>query len=234
MRPIAIVIDLEGTTSSTRFIRDVLFVYAEQFLPDYIREHKDERDVARQLRSLSDKTGILQKDTEGLVACLQQWMRDGNEVAELHALLGLVWEEGYSKGEFQAHVYSDVPDKLREWLDQEINLYVHGDGSEKAQRLYFRYSNQGDLRLLFAGYFDSRLGSRREEACYRHMADGVALKPEEMLYISDTEADLDAARQAGMGTLRMARPEEIDGAPDEVQSSHPVVHSFTEIDLEAL
>ncbi|MGM0631794.1 MAG: acireductone synthase, partial [Pseudomonadota bacterium] len=120
MRPIAIVIDLEGTISSTRFIRDVLFVYAEQFLPDYIRKHKDERDVARQLRSLGDKTGILQKDTEGLVACLQQWMRDGNEVAELHALLGLVWEEGYSKGEFQAHVYADVPDRLREWLDREI------------------------------------------------------------------------------------------------------------------
>ena len=47
MKPIAIVTDIEGTTSSIRFVKDVLFVYAEQFLPDFIRDHKDERDVLK-------------------------------------------------------------------------------------------------------------------------------------------------------------------------------------------
>lgn len=234
MKPLAIVTDIEGTTSSIRFVRDVLFVYAEQFLPDYVREHRDERDVARQLRSISDKTGISSKDTEGLVACLQQWMRDDNKVTELKALQGMVWEEGYKKNEFQAHVYPDVPDKLREWLDREINLYVYSSGSEKAQRLYFRYSGQGDLRLMFAGYFDTTIGPKQEADSYRNLAAGVALAPQDMLFISDTEAELDAAREAGMHTLRVVRPEEVDEAPEAVKSAHPVVGSFSEIDLDSL
>lgn len=234
MKPLAIVTDVEGTTSSTRFVKDVLFVYAEQFLPDHVREHKDERDVARQLRSISDKTGIALKDTEGLVARLQQWMRDGNQVNELSALQGMVWEEGYRKNEFQAHVYPDVPDKLREWLDREINLYVYSSGSEKAQRLYFRYSSQGDLRLMFAGYFDGAIGPKQEVDSYRNLAAGVALEPRDMLFISDTEAELDAARDAGMHTLRVVRPEEIDGSLEQVESAHPVVNSFSDIDLDSL
>ncbi|MEX1197100.1 MAG: acireductone synthase [Pseudohongiellaceae bacterium] len=234
MKPLAIVTDIEGTTSSIRFIRDVLFVYAERFLPDYVREHKDERDVARQLRGISDKTGITLKDTEGLVASLQQWMRDGKQVNELKILQGMVWEEGYRKSEFQAHVYPDVPEKLREWLEREINLYVYSSGAEKAQRLYFRYSSQGDLRLMFAGYFDTAIGPREEVDSYRSLAAGVALEPQQMLFISDTEAELDAAREAGMHTLRVVRPEEIGGSPEQVESAHPVVNSFSEINLDSL
>jgi enolase-phosphatase E1 len=76
MKPIAIVTDIEGTTSSIRFVKDILFVYAEQFLPDFIRKHKEERDVARQLRSLSDNTGIPLKNTEALIEQLRKWMRE--------------------------------------------------------------------------------------------------------------------------------------------------------------
>lgn len=234
MKPLAIVTDIEGTTSSVRFVRDVLFVYAEQFLPDYIREHKDERDVARQLRSISDKTGIALKDTEGLVACLQQWMRDDNKVTELKALQGMVWEEGYRNRQFQAHVYPDVPGKLREWLDQEINLYVYSSISGKAQRLFFRYSSQGDLRLLFAGYFDTTTGPKQAVESYRNLAAGVALEPQDILFISSTATELEAAREAGLHTLHMVRPEEGDAAAQHGESAHPVVSSFNEIDLKSL
>jgi len=234
MQPLAIVTDIEGTTSSIRFVRDVLLVYVEQFLPDFVRARKDERDVARQLRSISDRTGVMVKDTEGLVACLQQWMRDGKPVAELHALQAMVWEEGFDKGEFQAHVYPDVPEKLRAWRDREINLYAYGEGSGKAQRLYFRYTAAGDLRLMFAGYFDTALGNRQSMEAYRNMAAGVALEPARVVYVSDTETELDAARGAGMYTVRMARPEETEDAAAAVRSNHPVASSFRDIDLEAL
>ncbi|MEX2334173.1 MAG: acireductone synthase, partial [Pseudohongiella sp.] len=123
MQPLAIVTDIEGTTSSIRFVKDVLFVYAEQFLPDYIRKHKEERDVARQLRSLSENTGIPQKNTEALIDQLRLWMHEDKKVTELKALQGMVWEMGYMRGEYQAHVYPDVPPKLQQWLDEGINLY---------------------------------------------------------------------------------------------------------------
>jgi enolase-phosphatase E1 len=235
MKPIAIVTDIEGTTSSIRFVKDVLFVYAEQFLPDYIRKHKEERDVARQLRSMSEKTGIPLKNTEALIAQLREWMREDQKITELKALQGMVWEMGYQRGEYQAHVYPDVPDKLREWMDAGINLYVYSSGSEKAQRLFFRYTNFGDLRLLFAGYFDTTIGAKQDPQSYRNLAEWVALPPEDILFLSDIEGELDAAAEIGIRTIWVARPQESGVDVGKVKSKkHVVVSSFKDIDLDKL
>lgn len=231
MKPIAIVTDIEGTTSSIRFVKDILFVYAEQFLADFVRKHKEERDVARQLRAISEKTGIPQRDTDAIITQLRQWMREDSKNTELKALQGMVWEMGYQRGEFQAHIYPDVPDKLREWLDEGINLYVYSSGSEKAQRLFFRYSTFGDLRLLFAGYFDTTIGPKREAQSYRNLAEQVALAPSDILFLSDIEEELDAAAEAGMRTIWVVRPQESTVDPGKVKSKHPVVTSFDEIEL---
>lgn len=229
MKPIAIVTDIEGTTSSIRFVKDILFVYAEQFLPDFVRKHKEERDVARQLRAISENTGIPLKDTDALIVQLRQWMREDSKVTELKALQGMVWELGYQRGEYQAHIYPDVPDKLREWLDDGINLYVYSSGSEKAQRLFFRYSSFGDLRLLFAGYFDTTIGPKREAQSYLNLAEQVALKPEDMLFLSDIEEELDAAAEAGMRTTWVIRPQESTVDAATAKSRHPIVTSFSDI-----
>lgn len=234
MKPIAIVTDIEGTTSSIRFVKDVLFVYAEQFLPDFIRDHKDERDVSRQLRAISDNTGIPYRNTEALIAQLLDWMRADEKVTELKALQGMVWEQGYQRGEYQAHVYPDVPERLQTWLDDGINLYVYSSGSEKAQRLFMRYTNFGDLRLLFAGYFDTNIGAKQEQASYQAIAEWVALAPEDILFLSDIEGELDAAAATGMKTIRVVRPQESDTPIQDIASNHQMVSSFAEIDLEAL
>lgn len=227
MKPIAIVTDIEGTTSSIRFVKDVLFVYAERFLPDFVRKHKEERDVARQLRSMSDNTGIPLKNTEALIDQLRLWMHEDKKVTELKALQGMVWERGYQRGEYQAHVYPDVPPKLQEWLDEGINLYVYSSGSEKAQRLFFRYSSCGDLRLMFAGYFDTSIGAKQEVQSYLNLAEQIALPPKDILFLSDIEAELDAAAEAGLNTVWVVRPQEGTVAPK--KSKHPIVSSFAEI-----
>lgn len=229
MQPIAIVTDIEGTTSSIRFVKDVLFVYAERFLPEFVRKHKEERDVARQLRSMSDNTGIPLKNTEALIDQLRLWMHEDKKVTELKALQGMVWERGYQRGEYQAHVYADVPPKLQEWLDAGINLYVYSSGSEKAQRLFFRYSSCGDLRLMFAGYFDTSIGAKQDVQSYLNLAEQIALPPKDILFLSDIEAELDAAAEAGINTLWVVRPQEGTVAPK--KSRHPIVSSFAEITL---
>ena len=229
MKPIAIVTDIEGTTSSIRFVKDILFVYAEQFLADFVRKHKEERDVARQLRAISENTGIALKDTDAMIAQLHEWMREDAKVTELKALQGMVWEMGYQRGEYQAHIYPDVPDKLREWRDADINLYVYSSGSEKAQRLFFRYSSFGDLRLLFAGYFDTTVGAKRDVESYRNLAAQVALDPKDMLFLSDIEEELDAAAEAGMRTTWVIRPQESTVDVSKIKSQHPIVTSFSEI-----
>lgn len=229
MQPIAIVTDIEGTTSSIRFVKDVLFVYAERFLPEFVRKHKEERDVARQLRSMSENTGIPLKNTEALIDQLRLWMHEDKKVTELKALQGMVWERGYQRGEYQAHIYADVPPKLQEWLDAGINLYVYSSGSEKAQRLFFRYSSCGDLRLMFAGYFDTSIGAKQDVQSYLNLAEQIALPPKDILFLSDIEAELDAAAEAGINTLWVVRPQEGTVAPKKPR--HPIVSSFADIKL---
>jgi enolase-phosphatase E1 len=232
MRPQAIVTDIEGTTSSIRFVKDILFVYSEQFLPAFIRKHKEERDVSRQLRSLSEKTGIPQHDTEALIEILRQWIREDKKETELKALQGMVWEQGYQRGEYQAHIYPDVPERLREWQGESINLYVYSSGSEKAQRLFFRYSSFGDLRLLFAGYFDTTLGPKQEVDSYRRLAESIALPADQILFLSDVEAELDAAKKAGMDTIWVIRPQESSRDPEDIRSKHRIVRSFADIQID--
>jgi enolase-phosphatase E1 len=232
MRPLAIVTDIEGTTSSIGFVKDVLFPYAARNLPGFIRSNLDNRDVMRQLRSMSAYTGIALGDTDELILQLLQWIRDDKKITELKALQGMVWEKGYQQGEYQAHVYPDVPPKLREWFDQGINLYVYSSGSEKAQRLFFRYSDVGDLRLLFAGYFDTTFGPKQDKASYQNIAEAIALKPQEILFLSDIEAELDAAQEAGFRTTWLVRPKDSPLDPYKLKSKHPIARDFNEIDID--
>ena len=232
MRPLAIVTDIEGTTSSVGFVKDVLFPYAARNLPGFIRANAESRDVMRQLRSIAAYTGIAPGDIDGLILQCLEWIRDDKKITELKALQGMVWEKGYQQGEYQAHIYPEVPAKLREWFDLGINLYVYSSGSEKAQRLFFRYSDAGDLRLLFAGYFDTTFGPKQDKASYKNIAQAIALAPKDILFLSDTEAELDAAREAGFRTTWLVRPKDSPLDPYKLKSSHPIARDFNEVAIE--
>ena len=54
----AVVTDIEGTTSSIAFVRDVLFPYAHAHLPRFIEAHRDDPEVARWLDAAAREAGI--------------------------------------------------------------------------------------------------------------------------------------------------------------------------------
>ena len=45
----AILTDIEGTTSAVSFVFDVLFPYAAKHMPDFVRAHAEDPEVAMQL-----------------------------------------------------------------------------------------------------------------------------------------------------------------------------------------
>ena len=77
----------------------------------------------------------------------------------------------------------------------------------------------GDLGPLFSGYFDTTSGPKRESASYARIAGAIGLPAAEILFLSDVVQELDAARDAGMRTLGLARE---GGSLD----GHPTVASF--------
>ncbi|MET1078113.1 MAG: acireductone synthase [Pseudomonas sp.] len=201
----AILTDIEGTTSAVSFVFDVLFPYAARHLPDYLRTHAGEPDVAAQLEAVRAESAEAQAELPRLIEILQGWMAEDRKATPLKALQGMIWAEGYAAGQLKGHVYPDAVQALQAWKRAGYALYVYSSGSIQAQQLIFGCSEAGDLRPLFSGYFDTGSGPKRDPASYARIAQSIGYPANEILFLSDIVEELDAARQAGMQTRGVAR-----------------------------
>ena len=213
----AIVTDIEGTTSSLSFVKDVLFPYAREHMAEFVRSHGQDAAVRKLLDAVQVEVGRSLSDAE-CVTQLLRWIDEDKKITPLKALQGMIWEAGYLQGDFSGHVYEDAVRNLRQWREQGIALYVFSSGSVQAQRLIFGYSDFGDLTPLFSGYFDTTIGAKREADAYRKIAAAVATDPAQILFLSDIKEELDAARAAGMQTTWLVREGEIDARADHAQA----------------
>ena len=191
--PKAILLDIEGTTSSISFVADELFPYARKHLADYVAAHPEE--VAP----------ILAEVPGDPVATLIQWIDEDRKATPLKTLQGLIWAQGYADGELTGHVYPDTPEAIRRWVDRGIAVNIYSSGSIAAQKLIFGHSIAGDLTPLLSGYFDTTTGPKREAASYARIAEALGLAPSEILFLTDIQAEADAAREAGVQALIVDR-----------------------------
>ena len=227
----AILTDIEGTTSSISFVRDVLFPYARRALPGFVREHGHEPEVRRWLDQAAVENGGMCQD-EMIVEALQGWIDEDRKHTALKALQGMVWDAGYRDGDFTAPLYPDVAPALRRWHAAGHPLAVYSSGSVPAQKLFFGHSDAGDLTPLFSGWFDTETGGKREADSYARIAGAIGVKAHDILFLSDVVEELDAARLAGMQTVLVDRradyPESRHG---EAAHGHTHAASFLEIEL---
>ena len=221
----AIVTDIEGTTSSISFVRDVLFPHARKQLPAFIETHGDTPEVQHWLHEAAREAGLVEAERQEIIELLLQWIDEDRKSTALKALQGMIWKDGYTAGDYRAHVYPEVAARLRDWRADGLRLYVYSSGSVPAQQLFFRYSEAGDLSPLFAGYFDTETGPKREAESYRRIAGEVGEQPAHILFLSDVVEELDAARAAGMQTGWLLRPPlAVPSAP-----THPAYRDFDAI-----
>lgn len=225
----AILTDIEGTTSSISFVKEVLFPYAATALPDYVRNHAAEADVAGVLDGVAAESGRSRQDLDGLIEQLLAWIAEDRKITPLKTLQGLLWRAGYEQGAYRAHIYPEVPAKLREWHRQGLALFVYSSGSIAAQQLFFRHSEAGNLEALFSGFFDTTSGGKREAASYRRIAEAIGCAPHAILFLSDIKEELDAAAEAGMRTCWLQRP--ADCPQPEASMAHAVAHGFDAISV---
>jgi enolase-phosphatase E1 len=199
----AIVTDIEGTTTPIAFVRQVLFPFARARLPDWVKAHAHEPGVAEELAAVH-RLAPDRPEIETLLA----WMDQDSKATPLKALQGLIWDDGYADGSLRGEIYEDVPPCLRRWAASGLRQYVYSSGSVAAQKLIFRNSVAGDLTPLFSGFFDTNVGGKREPESYQRLAIGIGVPTVEVLFLSDVEAELDAAAAAGMRTCQLVRAED--------------------------
>jgi enolase-phosphatase E1 len=216
-----ILLDVEGTTSSISFVYDVLFPFARRHVGDFLARRAGDpavRAVAAQLEAqasggqaaadhLADLANLADPAiaTRAALAALQLMDRDA-KVTPLKELQGMIWKGGFDSGELVAHVFEDVPPALAHWADSGLDVRIYSSGSIDAQRLFFAHTAAGDLTPHLRGHYDTTTGPKREAASYRAIAADMGLEPQEILFVSDVGAELDAAREAGMATALAVRP----------------------------
>lgn len=223
----AVLTDIEGTTSSVAFVKDVLFPYARQHLPRFVETHLDDPQVVRWLDATAREVGIEDPRSRRVVDTLLRWIDEDRKATPLKALQGMIWKAGYDARDYRAHVYPEVPARLRAWKAQGLKLYVYSSGSVPAQKLFFGHSEAGDLSTLFDGWFDTAVGGKRERGSYLRIAEAVDLPRTAIVFLSDIAAELDAARDTGMQTIQLCRPPA--SCPD--AGTHPCVADFDAITL---
>ena len=207
--------DIEGTIADINFVRNVLFPYAREHLPAFVRQHARQPEVAAQLDATATEAGLTRDDLDALINQLLTWIDQDIKATPLKALQGMVWKTGYANGDFTGHLYPDACDRLKTWHQAGIPLYVYSSGSIQAQALYFQYSDVGDIRAWFRGSFDTTSGPKKEADSYRRIAASMGRDPGDILFLSDIVDELDAASQAGLSTAQICRP------GNDSRGSHP-------------
>lgn len=219
----AIVTDIEGTTSSISFVVDELFPFARKRLPAFVIEHHEETEVAHCLDEVRRETGDADADLERIGEILCQWIDEDKKVTPLKTLQGMVWQYGYESGELKGHLYQDAYEQLKRWHDEGMRMFVYSSGSVGAQKLLFGYSSFGDLTPWFENYFDTRIGHKRESSSYQTIVDSIQLPAQQILFLSDIQQELDAAKSVGMQTIGLDRDQKNE------MTGHDVVSSFEQI-----
>lgn len=222
----AIVTDIEGTTSSISFVHEVLFPYARKHMREFVCRSVQDGRATPHINDVRMQTGRMDMTLNDVADQLIAWIDQDKKITPLKALQGMIWEEGYKNGDFKGHIYADAVECLRSWQQQGIKLYVYSSGSIYAQKLLFGHTEYGDLTPLFSGYFDTTTGAKIEAESYKKITAHIGLPANDILFLSDIEKELDAARVAGMKTTWLIRKGALNPS-----ASHHQVDNFHSIHL---
>ena len=222
----AILLDIEGTTTPIAFVHDVLFSYAREHVREFLTENSAAEDIAL-LRAehtvdVSDAPPLDDR-MESIAAYVEWLIKLDRKSTALKSLQGKIWRQGYQHGSLKSQVFADVAPAFERWRDRGLRISIFSSGSVLAQQLLFAHTEVGDLTPFIDSYFDTTVGKKGEAESYRKIAEVMGFPPQEILFVSDVGAELEAASEAGMKTLLSIRS---GNAPAE---RYPSVRSFDEI-----
>ena len=235
---LALLLDIEGTTTPIDFVFKGLFPYAAANVEQFLRQNHSNLEIKnliaelRSTWSAAASSGApvwLESSPEEKLASAAfyvRWLIDrDSKITPLKTLQGKIWEQGFRSGALKGELYPDVAPAFARWRRQGRRIAIFSSGSVLAQKLLFSHSTAGDLSSFIEAFFDTTAGPKREPASYKEIAAALNFPPDQILFVSDLPAELDAARAARLHTAHSLRP----GIPAEPASSHPSLKSFDQL-----
>ncbi len=216
----AVLLDIEGTTSSISFVHDVMFPYVSERLEEFLTSHFDREDVVAACNQVAIDAGheslaawcashpnappkqLVEQELRRLIAA-------DAKATGLKALQGLIWDGGFRSGNLKAHVFPDVIPAIERWRSAGIDVRIYSSGSIAAQKLFFGHldiDGQSNRLDLLTGHYDTTIGGKKQAESYVRLCKDWGKPAGEILFISDIAEELLAAQKAGFQVLASVRP----------------------------
>jgi len=233
----SILLDIEGTTTPITFVHEVMFSYARTHVRAFLSEHLASRNTVTDIAAIKKEHAadveqghnpppLVSGDVDSLTTYIHWLIDRDRKSSPLKSLQGKIWQKGFLDGTLTAQVYDDVPAALQRWHQAGLTINIFSSGSKLAQRFLFAHTEAGDLTEFIDNYFDTTIGPKKESESYRRIASKLGLAEGAILFISDTVAELEAARNAGMQTRLSIRS---GNQPQEGSAGHQALNSFDEL-----
>ncbi|QEG24741.1 acireductone synthase [Mariniblastus fucicola] len=211
-----ILLDIEGTTSSIDFVHDVMFPFARKRVPGFVASNWDSPELNGCIELLSEDlgkesvaawlSGNAESNQQSVIDAVVDMIDNDVKATGLKQLQGIIWKSGFHSGELVAHLYKDTAPALERWKDAGLDLRIYSSGSIAAQKLFFGHSVAGDLLHLFSANYDTTTGPKKEAESYHRIAADIGVDADQIVFVSDVPAELDAAAEAGFQTVLSLRP----------------------------
>jgi len=235
-----VLLDIEGTTTSISFVKDVLFPFARKEIDSFLNLNWNDKDVQSiiemiQKQAEEDRNGGLLapsiptgSDKEVVLPELLKnlsWQMDNDrKTTGLKSLQGKIWKQGFESGTLKGHVYDDVPKAFERWAAADKKIFIYSSGSVEAQILLFKYSEAGDLNKFHSGNFDTTTGPKMEAASYTSISEKIGVSAGDILFCTDVSKEAYAAKEAGFQIVVSIRPGNVPLTETELKDFPTVVN----------
>lgn len=143
-----------------------------------------------------------------------------------------MWFDGYSRGNLETPVYSDVAIQIKKWaIEDDIKLYVYSNGWSEATRLFMSKTNHGDLSVVINDFFDTSIGSLTSTESYQKILEKIGFQPEDVLFLTKNGPEARAAASTGINAVLVLTHRKDIERLDEQDRGFPRIRSFMELEF---
>lgn len=241
-RPKAIILDIEGTTTSTSYYPSAVAPYIRNNTENYLKSHWSEEHVqaiVRDLRIQAEKTPEMPKILDLKQATMLEVQKSAlNHIEFLYrnntttiALLYFqmyVWLDGQMKGMLKTHLFKDVAERIYHWkVEERIAIYIYSSARADVQMLMFACTEFGSMLHLIDGHFDSKIGTKTANETYHKISQAIQVPPQQIAFFTDDAKEARSAKNVGFKVVLVKR-ERRSYSPIE-SSQFDIVSSFDKI-----
>lgn len=241
-RPKAIILDIEGTTTSSTYYPSSVAPYIRNNTENYLKSHWNEEHVQSIVRDLRQQAlqdpkipqildirqasvGDVQRST---LHHIEHLYRSGTTTIALLYFQMYVWLDGQMKGVLKTHIYRDVAEMMYKWkMEERISIYIYSSARADVQMLMFACTEYGSLLHLIDGHFDSKIGAKTANETYHKIAQAIQQPPQNIAFFTDDAKEARSAKNVGYKVLLVKRERKAFSPIESAQFD--VINSFDKV-----